>query len=127
MSGGAVRSSLGAMQIAGLLCVSVMLAFGQLLFKRAAGALVIGEGIAQLARSVVSVPMVAALAVYAVATALWVYLLHGIPLSRAYPFVALAFALVPCAAWLVLGEPLGVRYFVGLGLMFASIVVLTGA
>jgi drug/metabolite transporter (DMT)-like permease len=67
--------------------------------------------------------MLAALALYAVATVLWVYLLHGLALSRAYPFIALAFAFVPLLGWLVLGEPLGARYWLGLGLMLAGLYV----
>ncbi len=112
-------------QITGLLGVSVLLAAGQLLFKRAARDLAVGESLPALLASMISLPMAVALVIYGFATALWVYLLHSIPLSKAYPFVALAFALVPCASWLVFGEQLGPRYFVGLALMVASIYVIT--
>lgn len=120
-SGPAAMVALSAGQLTGLVGVSLMLAAGQILFKRAAATLSIGEGLVATILSMITLPMATALVVYAVATLLWVYLLHSIPLSRAYPFVALAFALVPLASWLVLGEHLGPRYFVGLALMLVSV------
>ena len=54
---------------------------------------------------------------------LWVWLLTFTPLSRAYPFVAVAFALTPVLGALVFAEPLSARLLVGIaaiacGLMF---------
>ena len=45
-----------------------------------------------------------AVALYAAATLLWVRILTTVPLSRAYPFVALAFVLVPAAGYLFFHE-----------------------
>jgi drug/metabolite transporter (DMT)-like permease len=112
---------LGTARILGLLAVAGILGGGQLLFKIAAERLVLGRGAAALALSFASRPMMAALALYAAATVLWVYLLHGLPLSRAYPFVALAFAIVPILSWLVFRDALGPRYVLGLGLMLAGL------
>jgi drug/metabolite transporter (DMT)-like permease len=82
---------------------------------------VVGEGLDRLARSFVSAPMAAAFAVYAVAAVAWVYLLRGLPLSRAYPFIALAFALVPLMSHFVFGDNLSLRYFIGLGLILTGL------
>lgn len=109
----------------GLAGVAILLAVGQLLFKAASAHLVLGEGVSRLLLSMFSVPMAVALVVYGIATVLWVVLLHSIPLSRAYPFVALAFALVPLAAWAFLGEPLSLRYLFGLGLMLTALYVIS--
>jgi drug/metabolite transporter (DMT)-like permease len=89
-----------------------MLGGGQLLFKLAAERLTLGQG---------------NVALYAVATVFWVYLLHGLALSRAYPFIALAFAIVPLMGWLALGEALGPRYWLGLGIMLAGLYVIASS
>jgi drug/metabolite transporter (DMT)-like permease len=112
---------LGAYRIVGLLAVAGLLGAGQLLFKIAADRLVVGRGPAELAASFLSIPMLLAALVYALTTVLWVYLLHGIPLSRAYPFIALAFAMVPLLSRLVFGEPLDGRYLLGLAVMLAGL------
>jgi drug/metabolite transporter (DMT)-like permease len=112
---------LGAGRVLGLLAVAATLGGGQLLFKLAANRLVMGQGPGALAVSFLNLPMVAALVLYAAATVLWVYLLHGLPLSRAYPFVALAFAFVPLLSWLVFRDALDLRYGLGLALMLAGL------
>lgn len=114
-------AALGAGRIAGLLVVTAILGGGQLLFKLAAGRLVLGQGPLALALSFANLPMFAALLLYAGATVLWVYLLHGMPLSRAYPFVALAFALVPLLSWMVFRDGLDLRYGFGLALMLGGL------
>ena len=47
-----------------------------------------------------------ALILYARLTVLWVWIPSFTPLSRAYPFLALAFALTPALGCLVFAEPL---------------------
>lgn len=114
-------------RVLGLLVVTLMLGGGQLLFKLAAERLTLGQGNAALISSFISLPMLAALALYAIATVFWVYLLHGLALSRAYPFIALAFAIVPLMGWLALGEALGPRYWLGLGIMLAGLYVIASS
>lgn len=108
-------------RILGLLTVALSLGCGQLLFKLAAERLVLDRNLGTLVISFASLPMIVALAMYGLSTILWVYLLHGLPLSRAYPFLALAFALVPVMSWLVFGDSLGVRYLIGLVLMLTGL------
>jgi drug/metabolite transporter (DMT)-like permease len=50
-----------------------------------------------------------------------VWLLTFTPLSRAYPFVALAFALTPVCAGLLFGEVISVRLWFGLLLILAGL------
>jgi drug/metabolite transporter (DMT)-like permease len=122
-----VSTSLGTLRLLGLLMVALALGVGQLLFKLAAERLVLDRGVTALMHSFVGWPMAAALLVYGAATVLWVYLLHGLPLSRAYPFIALAFAFVPLMSWLVFRDTLDVRYGIGLALMLAGLyLVATG-
>ena len=64
---------------------------------------------------------------YAAETVLWIWLLTLIPLSAAYPFAALSFVIVPVASWWFLGEPPGLRYWTGIGLIVAGVGVIAEA
>jgi undecaprenyl phosphate-alpha-L-ara4N flippase subunit ArnE len=112
---------LGAGRVLGLLTVAFILGIGQLFFKMAAERLVIGRGWSAFAWSLVGWPMISVLVLYAVATVLWVYLLHGLALSRAYPFIALVFVFVPLLSWIVFRDALDLRYGLGLALMMAGL------
>jgi hypothetical protein len=81
------RLNLG--QIALLIPYAAGRAAGQLLFK--AAALRLGDGYPLPSRA----PFICAIAFYAALSVLWVWLLTFTPLSRGYPFVAVAFALTP--------------------------------
>ncbi len=65
----------------------------------------------------VSWQMILALVIYGVATVLWVYLLSEVPLSRAFPFNALAFGIVPLLGWWLFGEFIGPNYVAGMVLI----------
>lgn len=116
---------IGTSRTLGLLTVAFILASGQMLFKIAADRLAVGQGPVPLALSFVTPPMLAALVLYGIATVLWVYLLHGLPLSRAYPFIGLVFAFVPLMSWIVFRDALGGRYALGLGLMLAGLYLIS--
>ncbi len=97
---------------------------GQLLFKQAAVA-------AQAAGALLAPgPLLfvgAAMLLYAGTSVAWVRLLQGVELGRVYPFMALAFVLVPLGSWLLFGERFGARYVAGLALIVAGIVLTTRA
>lgn len=116
---------IGTWRTVGLLTVTLILASGQILFKTAADRLVLGQGPFALAVSFMTRPMIWALVLYGAATLLWVYLLHGLPLSRAYPFIGLVFAFVPLMSWLVFREGVDGRYFAGLALMLAGLYLIS--
>jgi drug/metabolite transporter (DMT)-like permease len=105
----------------------LLLAAGQLLFKRTATRLVGLPMPEQLLALLVQPSFYAACLLYAAATVLWVWLLTYISLSAAYPFVALSFVVVPVASWWFLGEPLGLRYWTGIGLIVAGVGVIAEA
>lgn len=92
---------------------------GQVLFKLGATASN-AEGASFLARY--GNPwLVAALVLYVGATVLWVYVLKHVPLNVAYPFMGLAFLVVPVAAALFAGEPLAARHLAGGAVIAAGI------
>ncbi len=119
---------LSLFQIGGLLFVTLSLVAGQLLFKQAALTIETNLGMSAFLRSLLGWQFILALSVYAVATLLWVVILTRVPLSRAYPFMALGFALVPLSATLIYRESLGMSYWVGLGFIFVGLYfVVTGS
>jgi drug/metabolite transporter (DMT)-like permease len=98
-----------------LACV-IMIAAGQILFKLAARAATGGAGFPW---DLFNGWLFVALVVYGAATLLWVWLLKALPLNVAYPFVGLAFVIVPLAGAWLLGEPLDWRHLAG-GVLIAA-------
>ena len=97
---------------------------GQILFKLAAEAMNDDGPIGF--SSVRNVYLLSALLVYGLSTALWIAVLRQAPLRLAYPFVAIAFVLVPIFAHWFLGEPLRWQSFVGAGLIGVGIWISVG-
>ena len=103
-----------------LACVAAI-AGGQILFKLAASA---GQAsTAGFPWDIINAWLIAALAVYGAATLLWVWLLKSLPLNVAYPFVGLAFVIVPVLAAFLLGEALDWRHLAGGVLIAAGVAV----
>lgn len=66
---------------------------------------------------------ITAVAIYAAASALWVFVLQNMPLNRAFLFVALSFVFVPIFSHFILGEPLETGIIVGTVLIIGGILV----
>ena len=103
----------------------LLLSIGQLLFKTAAGQWQIEGWGWTTWRSFLSLPLIAALLLYAGTTVLWVFVLRQLPLSVAYPIYAVSFLIVPVLSFVVLGEPLTAKTIVGAAMIVAGIVVAT--
>jgi len=111
-----------------LVVFSLIVAGGQLAFKRVAQRLGDLSGVGPIFRQLAFDPwFIGALALYGIGTLLWVLALRETPLSRAYVFVALAFALVPLGATVFFNETLGPRYYLGLLLVIAGVTVIGSA
>ena len=115
-----------ARQLLELLCFPMAIAAGQILFKRAASQITPGAGSSWLIEVARLPTMWVAVALYAGATLLWVRILMTVPLSRAYPFVALAFVLVPAAGYLFFHESITLRYALGTALIVIGVAVAAG-
>ncbi|MDX5298543.1 MAG: EamA family transporter [Gammaproteobacteria bacterium] len=100
-----------------LLCVTGI-AIGQLLFKQAASAL---PPQPTWQDWVFNGWLIAALALYGVTTLVWVWILRHAPLHLAYPFMGLAFIIVPVLAYAFLGEPLSIKTLLGGALIIAGV------
>lgn len=118
--------SVTGLQLGKLILFVLMMSGGQVLFKLAAmrsPALIdVGSVIAMLTNGVTIV----ALALYGLATVLWIHLLQELPLSLAYPFVAAAFVIVPIVAFWLFREPISLRYLIGAGFIVVGIVIIAG-
>jgi drug/metabolite transporter (DMT)-like permease len=125
---------LSLLQIVLLVFYAGAMACGQLLFKLAAlrGAQAgrldapadgLGERLLSLAANRY---FAAAVALYAALTLLWVWILTFTPLSRAYVFVALAFAITPLAGGIAFGEPITLRLVIGIGFICCGLLFVTG-
>jgi len=103
-------------------CVT-LLAVGQVLFKIAALQWRVDGWSWATLRSFLSLPMLTALVVYAVATIAWVFVLRFVPLVAAYSLFSLAFILTPLFAHFMLDEPLALRTFIGGTIIVAGVVI----
>lgn len=103
-----------------LLGCILSIAAGQLLFKMAATA---PRGDEPVWRLLLSPPLLIGLAVYGVAMIAWIWQLRTVPLTRAFPFMALGFILTPLAASVLFGEATSPRYWLGALLICAGILL----
>jgi drug/metabolite transporter (DMT)-like permease len=67
-----------------------------------------------------------ALGAYLILALAWVWILSFTALSRAYPFVALAFALTPVLGGLLFGEALSVRLLAGIAAILVGLLLVAG-
>lgn len=100
-----------------LFCVTGI-ACGQLLFKQAAIASTVASG---WEGQLLNGWLWAAFVLYGAMTLLWVWILRHTALNIAYPFMGLAFLIVPLLAWALLGEPLTWQTIVGGGLILVGV------
>jgi drug/metabolite transporter (DMT)-like permease len=106
-----------------LATVTVSLAVGQLLFKRTGLAIqdrTMADGLLAMMRQPA---FYAALTLYGLTTLLWIWVLSRVPLSQAYPWVALTTAIVPCIGWLVFGERIAPTFWLGMALILLGLFI----
>ncbi len=104
---------------------------GQILFKKTAiyllqsNVYVSTSNIINLIISLLKVPyFFLALAVYASATFLWLFILQKVPLSVAYPFTALAMVIIPLLSIFLFDEKLDITYWFGSMLIVSGIIIM---
>ena len=95
-------------QIILILLTVVLLSVGQLLIKMAAMDMKNID-----IYSLLQPKLILALCVYGIATILWIAVLRHTPLRIAYPFVGLAFLIVPVLSWFWMDEQISLNTIVG--------------
>jgi drug/metabolite transporter (DMT)-like permease len=115
-------------QIALLVFYAAGMTAGQLLFKSAAVryAAATGDTGQRLAGLLQDYYFLSAVVLYAALAVFWVWVLSFTPLSRAYPFVALAFAFTPLLGGLIFGEVISTRLFIGLLFILCGLFFVVG-
>lgn len=100
----------------------LMLSIGQILFKYASERIDIqGQGV--IMGLLLKPTFVLALIIYGVATILWLLVLKTTPLRMAYPFVALAFVVVPIFSFIFLGEELRWGSIIGAAVIILGVYI----
>lgn len=122
-----MSEGLSLAQIALLSFYAVAMAIGQIMFKLAA---LRTPSVGNLTERLLSLAQngffLTALVLYGALTVLWVWILTFTPLSRAYVFIAMAFAITPLAGGFLFGEPISVRLVVGIGLIVGGLLCVAG-
>jgi drug/metabolite transporter (DMT)-like permease len=122
-----MNDRLSLSQIVMLVAYAGGMAGGQILFKLAA---LRGAADAPLGERMIAMLsngfFVAALLLYGALTVLWVWILNFTPLSRAYPFVAVAFAVTPLLGGLLFAEPVTTRLIIGICVIFVGLLLVAG-
>ncbi len=113
-------------QMIQLTLFAFMLAGGQILFKKAAASIPALNSPEAFAALGLNPWLWMALALYGAATLIWVMILQSVPLSTAYPFVALGFVIVPLASWLLFHETLGWQHAGGTVFILLGLGLITG-
>jgi drug/metabolite transporter (DMT)-like permease len=115
-------------QIALLTFYAIGMSGGQVLFKMAAMRYGATDGSAgeRLFGLLYNVYFLAALVLYAAFSILWVWILSFTPLSRAYPFVALAFAVTPLLGGMFFNEAISLRLLAGIVLILGGLFLVAG-
>lgn len=115
-------------QLALLTAYAIGMSGGQVLFKMAAMRLVAADGSSgeRLLGLLHNVYFLSALVFYGAFSILWVWILSFTPLSRAYPFVALAFAVTPLLGGMLFGETISFRLVAGILLILCGLFLVTG-
>jgi multidrug transporter EmrE-like cation transporter len=96
---------------------------GQIFFKLASASIPAALDMSEWLQFAVNKYFVVALVIYGAATIGWILALKRVDLYIAYPFMALAFIVVPCASYYFLGEPLTGRTFIGASLIVAGLII----
>ena len=103
-----------------LLTYPVAVSIGQVMFKAAALRLP-AEGIGL--RALGSPMLIGAYVLWAGLSLFWLLIIRDVPLTRAYPFVALSFLFTPLLAWIAFGEGPDLRYALGIALIAVGVVL----
>ena len=80
----------------------------------------------QLLMRVLATPMVlGGLGLYVVGAAVWLAVLSRVPLSLAYPVLALSYVITPILAWVALGETVPSVRWIGLATICLGVIIVS--
>jgi drug/metabolite transporter (DMT)-like permease len=113
------------LQLALLLLFVSIISGGQILFKIASSTLKFQYSIQGAIFCIITNPfLIAGILLYGLSTIVWVIILQTMPLSRAYPFVALSMIIVPAIGILVFKEVFSLSLVIGGTLIVCGLLVI---
>ena len=102
---------------------TIMLATGQVLFKQI-GLSIRGMPASVALLTVMREPLLyVSLLFYGAATLLWIWILSRVPLSQAYPWVAVTVLVVTLLGWWLYSERPSPIFWLGLGFVLVGVVL----
>ena len=104
-----------------LVVFTVLLACGQVMFKRVGLSLHGHAGLEAIRQVLCQPSLYAALSVYGCATLLWVWILSRVSLVQAYPWVAVGMVIVPLLGWLIFGERVTPLFWLGVAFIIVGV------
>jgi len=110
-------------QLAALIGIPLCIAVGQILFKITSTTISDKSAPQTLDALIHSPHFWAALVIYGSATLAWIAAIKGIPISRAYMFMALTFVYVPLFSRLALAERFTPQQLAGTAIIVVGIIV----
>jgi drug/metabolite transporter (DMT)-like permease len=103
----------------------IALKMGMMRVGAISGATALSEPL-RVALQVLGNPLVVGgLAFYVLGAAAWLGVLSRVPLSLAYPLLAVSYAITPVVAWLALGETMPSLRWVGIATICAGVVLVS--
>ena len=117
--------SLSINHIIQLVCFALLLSCGQMLFKYTAASTPQLTSFSSFFALFLNIWFWISIFLYGSATLLWIYILQQIPLSIAYPFVALGFVVVPLGSWALFNEQINLYYAAGVAFIICGLVIIT--
>ena len=89
------------------------------------GAEALAQPLATALRVLTNPLVVGGLGLYALGAAFWLTVLSRVPLSFAYPILALSYAFTPILAWAILGEPVPSLRWLGIATICLGVVLVS--
>lgn len=106
-----------------LITVTCLLAGGQFLFK-GAGLAIADRPLAGVIWTLATLPgFYLALAIYGIATIMWIFVLSRVPLTQAYPWMSCATVVVPLLGCLFYDERVSPIFWVGVALTLGGLLL----
>ncbi|WAR46603.1 SMR family transporter [Methylomonas rapida] len=108
-----------------ILIAAAISAFGQVLLKYAMlkhGS--IDFNLQGLIRLIIEWRLICALGLYAAALLMWLHVLSKVPLSIAYPMLAITYVIVPLMSFAFFGERINQPQIIGICLVLAGVAII---
>jgi drug/metabolite transporter (DMT)-like permease len=117
---------MSVLQLGLLLLFISLMSGGQILFKIASSTLSTQGSLQDTLFCILTNPfLISGIFLYGLSTILWVFVLQTMPLSRAYPFVALSMIIVPAMGILVFKEAFSPSLLIGGVLIVCGLLIIT--